>query len=261
MNNFLKDIINYKKELLKREKKSPEELREAAGSCGIQRRSFKGALSAESTGIIAEIKKSSPSRGKITSKTVTGLARLYENAGADAVSVLCEDKYFSGKIDDLKKVKSVYSGPVLMKDFIISAGQIYTGRAMGADAVLLIKAILSNDDYLKLYTLAESMGMDILVEVHGKRELKEVLKVKKPGVIGVNVRDLNTFEIKKDIHFELAKIIPGGIIKVAESGIKTAADASRLKSAGYDALLVGESIVSSQAPARMIKELKTYDPD
>lgn len=256
MNKFLADIISYKKELLKSDKKSAEELKNDAKNCGIERRSFKNALSAEGIGIIAEIKKSSPSRGKITSKSVSKLARLYEEAGADAVSVLCEDKYFSGKPSDLTEVKSVYSGPALMKDFIISVRQIYTGRAMGADAVLLIKAILSNEDYLKLYTAAEELGMDVLVEVHSEKELKDILKVKTPAIIGVNVRDLNTFEIKEELHHELAKEIPAGVIKVAESGIKSSADTARLKKAGYNALLVGESIASSPDPARKIRELK-----
>jgi indole-3-glycerol phosphate synthase len=262
VNNFLEKIVRYKKKNIALKTTNLTELKKEASNKKIKRRSFKKALSRQARqsrqgiSIIAEIKKASPSRGKITSKTIKELGRIYNSARADAVSVLCEDKFFLGSPADLKKVKSVYSGPVLMKDFIISEYQVYTGYINSADAILLIKAILSSRDYIKLYNLAQSLGMDVLVEVHSGKELDEVLKLKKPEIIGVNVRDLNTFEINPQLHCDLIKDIPADILKVAESSIKSRERAKKLKEAGYDALLVGESIASSRYPAKKIRELK-----
>ncbi len=261
INNFLEKIVRLKQKSSRSPEKTLEELKKEAANINISRRSFKKVLLKENPeggiNIIAEIKKASPSQGMITEKPIKELGRIYAEAGADAVSVLCEEKYFLGHPADLKKVKSVYKGPVLMKDFVISERQIYNGYIHSADAILLIKAILSNRDYIKLYDRAKRLGLNILVEVHSLRELETALNLNRPDIIGVNVRDLNTFEIKPEFHFKLAKKIPAGIVKVAESGIKSNRRVQELKEAGYDALLIGESIASSRYPAGKIKELKS----
>lgn len=216
--------------------------------------------------LIAEVKKASPSAGVIKEDYDPVLAaKEYEKAGASAVSVLTDAKYFKGSILDLGKVEKEISLPVLRKDFIIDDYQIYEARAFGADAVLLIAAVLSDGELGRLIKLTYDIDMDAMVEVHTKEELKRVLEVVcapgpcqlKPLIIGINNRDLKTMNVDLQTTVDLMKIVPKDkdIITVSESGIKTKEDIKRAKESGVNAVLVGESLMSSGNITSKIKEL------
>lgn len=196
--------------------------------------------------VIAEMKRSSPSAGALDSALdPAARAEMYCSAGAAAISVLTEADFFGGSNDDLRKVKDV-AGPqgvaVLQKDFVVDEYQVYEARAAGADAILLIIAILEPDQYARLLTLAGELGMGTLVEVFDEQELETALW-ERPEIVGVNNRNLKTLETSLGVFERIAPSIPGTSLKVAESGMKNAVDVERMGRAGAKAVLVGESLM------------------
>lgn len=210
--------------------------------------------------IIAEIKRRSPSKGILNMHVdLTHLVRSYEQAGARAISVLTEDKFFGGSPGDLVAAKDNTSLPVLRKDFIVDEYQIWESRIMGADAVLLIVRILSAADFSRLHRLARSLDLDVIAEVHDRDELDRALSFS-PDIIGINARNLATFETDLTIFASLAATVSPGPLIIAESGVHTRDDILYLKERGADAVLVGESIMTSADPFVKIRELRGSVP-
>ncbi len=196
--------------------------------------------------LIAEIKRASPSRGVLVNDfDPLRLARLYHANGAAAISVLTDEPYFRGSLDDLRQVRALELGlPLLRKDFIFDPYQVYEARAAGADAVLLIAAYLPPALLAELHALICALGMAALVEIHNRAELEAILPVN-PTLIGVNNRDLRDFTVRIETTLELRPHVPPGVCLVAESGIHTPQDVARLAEAGVDAILVGEGLVTA----------------
>ena len=207
---------------------------------------------------IAEMKKASPSRGLLRNPfEPIEIAVDYESHGAAAVSVLTEENYFLGSVKHLESVRRSISRPVLRKDFILDPYQIYESSACCADAVLLIAAIMTPRRLLKLKQLAERLGLEVLVEVHDRHELTVALDVG-ARLIGVNNRDLKTFEVNLSTSLELAPHIPESVLSVSESGIKAPGDIRQLLEVGYDAFLIGESFMKSANPGKALRELMIH---
>jgi len=207
-------------------------------------------------GLIAEVKRRSPSKGELAPDLVpAALAKAYAEGGADCLSVLTDVEFFGGSADDLTEARAACDLPVLRKDFTVGEADVYDARAMGADAVLLIVAALSQAELSLLRQLANELEMAALVEVHDEEELQRALDAG-AKMVGVNQRDLRTFEVDTARAERLAAAMPPGVVNVAESGIRDAADVSRLAASGYDAILVGESLVTSPDPATAVRVLK-----
>ena len=224
-------------------------------------RGFASALRADSRDLaprlIAEIKKVSPAKGALNpNMDVRAMAQLYESAGASAISVLTDEKYFSGHLDDLRAVRATVSLPVLRKDFVVDAYQLAEARAAGADAALLIVGAFDTPlvTIRALLATARELGLDCLVEVHDEPELKVALEAE-AEVIGVNNRNLKTFEVSLEVTERLAPLVPRDRILVSESGISTGEDAQRVRRAGASAILVGSAIVSAPDPTAKVREL------
>ncbi|GAA2024226.1 hypothetical protein GCM10009819_03930 [Agromyces tropicus] len=199
---------------------------------------------AERIKVIAEIKRSSPSRGALATITdPAALARTYELGGASAISVLTEGRRFGGSLADLESVRQAVSLPILRKDFIATAYQVFEARAAGADMVLLIVAALDDATLAELYGLITELGMTPLVETHSAEELDRAARLG-AKLIGVNARDLTTFELDRDLFGRIVDRFPEGAIKVAESAVLSAADVAHYRAAGADAVLVGEALVT-----------------
>ena len=248
-------------ELLKEEASKSPSPRDFAGALAGtgQRSGVRGANADGGLGktirLLAEVKKASPSKGLIRADfDPVWIAKAYEDAGASAVSVLTDEKYFQGHADYLKAVRAAVGVPVLRKDFIIDPYQIYEARAWSADAILLIVAALSPERVFEYMSLAFDLGMASLVEVHTWKELDIALAIG-ARIIGVNNRNLQTFEVSLDTSIDLAARIPPDRVMVSESGIFTRAEVVRLMDAGVDAILVGESLVREADPRARVKEL------
>src|SRR6267142_5324405 len=214
------------------------------------RHALRKALSDEAhINVIAEIKRASPSKGDLgLAATVEETARAYSRGGAVAISVLTEEDYFRGSLADLRAVRRSVSLPVLRKDFVFDDYQVYEAAAAGADALLLIVALLDDETLLRLRTITETeLGMDALIEVH---TIEEMARASAAGasLIGVNNRNLHTFDVSIDVSFELRKEAPAGALLVSESGLKTGWDLKWLREAEYDGFLIGEALVASQDP-------------
>jgi indole-3-glycerol phosphate synthase len=204
--------------------------------------------------IIAEIKRSSPSKGALAEiADPASLAVAYENGGASAISVLTEGRRFGGSLEDLEAVRAVASVPVLRKDFIAEPYQVLEARAAGADLVLLIVAALDQNTLSSLFRLINGLGMTPLVETHSADELDRALDLG-ADLVGVNARDLSTFELDQDLFGRLADMIPSGVIRVAESAVKSPADVAHYRRAGADVVLVGEALVTGADPAETLRE-------
>jgi indole-3-glycerol phosphate synthase len=209
--------------------------------------------------IIAEIKRASPSRGSLASiLDPAALAQSYELGGASAVSVLTEGRKFGGTLEDLISVRAAVRIPVLRKDFIAMDYQVWEARAAGADMVLLIVAALSQDELIRLYALISSLGMTALVETHSGEEVTRAIDLG-ANLIGVNARNLSTFELDQNLFTSLAEKIPSGIVRVAESAVKTAADVAHYRNSGADVVLVGEALVTDGDPIRTLTEFLAVD--
>lgn len=249
---FLDDISMAVRRELERDKTAPAK---------NTKNTFFNAVKSPGLSFICEVKKASPSKGVICEDyRPAEFARDYEAAGAAAVSVLTEKTYFKGGIDDLKSVRSASSLPILRKDFIVDAFQIYEARIAGADAVLLIAALLDRAALSSFIKLAGELALDALVETHNKEEVDSALGAG-AKIIGINNRDLKTFKVDIETSFKLKDYIFNSlkidIPLVAESGIQNALDVQRLDEAGFDAVLIGETIMRSHDKKSVIKELKS----
>lgn len=223
-------------------------------------RGFRQALvqasAAGSVGVIAEVKRRSPSKGPLAPDLdPAALARAYESGGAACLSVLTDVEFFGGSADDLRAARAACSLPVLRKDFTVSAHDVCDARQMGADCVLLIAAALDDRELRELHDLATALAFDALVEIHDEAELERALAVG-AALIGVNQRDLVTFEVDTARAERMASVMPEGVVLVAESGIAGPADARALRAAGYHAVLVGESLVTAPDPAAAVAALR-----
>lgn len=254
---ILDDIVAKRKTQLEREMSAVpfEEIKKEAGKAP-EPKDFKSALLNNNIAVIAEVKKASPSKGVICEDFKPAeIAKTYEKAGANALSVLTEEFYFKGSSGYLKNIRREVSIPILRKDFIISPYQIYEARAIGADAILLIAAVLTGTE-LKLYTgLAHSLGLACLMEAHNGEELEKVLEAG-GEIIGINNRDLKTFNVDLSATARLAKHVPEGKAIVSESGIKTNSDVAAVKSYGADAVLIGETLMRSVSVAETMRQLR-----
>jgi indole-3-glycerol phosphate synthase len=219
-------------------------------------RGFRDALAVGSgLAVIAEIKRRSPSKGALNvDLDPADVGRAYERGGAACLSVLTDAEFFGGSPADLQAARGATALPVLRKDFTVAPIDVADARLMGADAVLLIAAALERLELIELHALATEFGLDVLVEVHDEPELEVALQCG-ARVVGVNQRDLVTFEVDHDRAARMATAIPDGVVKVAESGVRGRDDAKRLADAGYDAILVGETLVTSGDPSAAIGEL------
>jgi indole-3-glycerol phosphate synthase len=205
--------------------------------------------------VIAELKKASPSRGLIRPDfRPAELARDLEEAGAAALSVLTDEEFFQGSLDYLRQASSSSSLPCLRKDFIVDEFQIVEARAHRADAILLIAAALDQKELTALAAIARSYNLDVLCEAHDEQELQRALDAG-CDLIGINSRNLRTFEVNLETAFRLAEKIPARCVRVAESGIRSGADIARLRSAGYDAFLIGESLMKAERPGEALAKL------
>ena len=225
----------------------------------VNTRDFVGALRAKiaagKPAVIAEIKKASPSKGVLRADFIPAdIAQSYAEFGAACLSVLTDQQFFQGSIDYLKQARASCSLPVLRKDFIIDAYQIYESRVMGADCILLIAACLDDAQMKAFEALAMSLDMAVLVEVHDEAELARALKLKTP-LIGINNRNLNTFEVSLDVTLSLMSQVPAERLLVTESGIMSPADVKRLRDARINAFLVGEAFMRADEPGEALAEL------
>jgi indole-3-glycerol phosphate synthase len=244
---ILARIVEHKREELSRATATRAEWERRAEPLLDCRRDFRAAL--RGPAIIAEIKKASPSKGLLAAELdPPAIARDYQAGGAAALSVLTDERFFQGSLAHLCAARAATELPVLRKDFILEEIQIAEAAAHQADAVLLIAAILSARRLRELREYAAQFRMAALVEVHDEGEL-EVALASGAGIVGVNNRDLGTFEVSIETSLRLAPRIPGGVVKVSESGIGSAADIRRLRAAGFDAFLVGERLMT--APKRV----------
>jgi indole-3-glycerol phosphate synthase len=219
-------------------------------------RGFRAALAGRNRlAVISEIKRRSPSKGDLFADLDPAvLAATYERGGAACLSVLTDVEHFGGSVEDLRAARAACSLPVLRKDFTVSANDVVDARLMGADCVLLIAAALDPSELADFHALAVSIGLDVLVEIHDEHELEHALTAG-ATLIGVNQRDLVTFQVDHERAVRMAGVIPDGAVKVAESGVRGAEDAAALHAAGYHAVLVGETLVTSPDPAATIAEL------
>jgi indole-3-glycerol phosphate synthase len=237
--------------------RSIEELLEQARAVGPAR-GFAAALrSAGGLGVIAEVKRRSPSKGDLyPDLSPATLAADYAAGGATCLSVLTDAEFFGGSPADLAAARGAVALPVLRKDFTVCAADVCDARIMGADAVLLIVAALDDAELMELHGLALDVGLDALVEVHDEAELARALSVG-ATLVGVNQRDLVTFTVDTDRAVRVGHAIPDGVVRVAESGVDGPESAARLAAAGYDAVLVGESLVTSGDPTAAVRALRT----
>ncbi len=232
------------------------------GACGMAVekadavRDFAGALTRSGTpNVIAELKKASPSAGLLREAfDAASLARGFEQAGAAALSVLTEEGFFQGALAHLRDARAAVALPVLRKDFIVEAWQVWEARAANADSFLLIVAALGPEALAALLTLGRELGMEPLVEVHTAEELDAALAAG-ARIVGVNNRNLHTLEVRVDTSFELVQAIPDECIAVSESGLRSAADLARLRAAGFDAFLIGESLMAEADPGEALRRL------
>jgi len=227
-----------------------------AAAAGRVHHSLKASISGrEGPAIIAEMKKASPSAGLLRPDyDPSGIARSYKTNGAVAISVLTEPRHFLGCEDDLRKVRAVVDLPILRKDFMCDTYQIAEAAAWGADIILIIAAMLEDDQMRRLYDCALEFGLEVLAEVHTRDELERVLPLE-DAVVGVNSRNLKTLKTDLATAHELAKYIPDDRISVAESGISRRAEIEDLERAGYQAFLIGEALVSGDDPGGRLREL------
>lgn len=250
--NILAQIVEQKKlELFQRDEGVE---RRAEGSMA-GRRDFARALTSRTPSVIAEIKRASPSRGMLVQEfDPPALASAYERGGAVALSVLTDESHFQGNLSHLESARRATGLPVLRKDFTIDPYHVQEAAAHGADAILLIAAILTERQMRDFRELAERYGMAALVEVHAEEELKPAV-ASGARIIGVNNRDLHTFQVDVGVSLRLADKIPSAVIKVAESGIQTAADVQQLHAVGYHSFLVGEHLMRSADPVHALQAL------
>jgi indole-3-glycerol phosphate synthase len=253
---YLDRILARHREVAAQDRRPLDDLVAQAGAMPPGR-GFARALAADAgLAVIAEIKRRSPSKGDLRiGLDPVALAGAYAEGGAACLSVLTDAEFFGGSAEDLDRARGAVALPVLRKDFTVSAHDVADARLMGADCVLLIAAALDRAELADLHELATGLGLDVLVEVHDEPELDVALACG-ATLVGVNQRDLVTFEVDHERAARMAGEIPDGVIKVAESGVRHRDDAHRLAAAGYDAVLVGETLVTSGDPAAAVRDLR-----
>ena len=252
---LLAEIVQHKKHEVADLHSRAAQLEQQALERKSHPRSFTEALRTHTPAIIAEIKKASPSRGVLQPDFHPAfIAHSYEQGGAACLSVLTDKQYFQGSLQDLEAARAAVSLPALRKDFIIHRVQVFEAAAHGADAILLIAAILEISDLQALRELASSLGLASLVEVHDQDELSKAID-SGAEIIGVNNRNLHDFEVSLDTSLRLSYLMPANAIRVSESGIHTRADVELLCGAGFNAFLIGESLMRSENPMALLKSL------
>lgn len=257
---YLDRIIEAHRAAAVADPRDPAAVRASAEAAPDVPRGLRAALLAEheagAVAVIAEVKRRSPLRGDLaTGLDPADLAARYAAAGAAAISVLTDVEFFGGSPADLRAARAACDRPVLRKDFTVREADVHDARAMGADAVLLIAAVLEDPALADLRSLAAELGLDALVEVHDEGELERAL-VAGSDLVGVNQRDLVTFEVDRSRAVRLARAIPAGVVAVAESGLEGPDDARRLVAAGYHAVLVGEALVTAPDPGAAVAALR-----
>ncbi len=262
--NILEKIIAYKKPLLEEQKKNiPVKKLTQSEFYNRDTISLKQALIQQGTsGIIAEFKRRSPSKPAINlSADVLDVTTGYEKNGASALSILTDSHFFGGKNNDIEQVRSKINIPILRKDFIFDYYQVYEAKSMGADAILLIAEVLEKKQLLRLATLAKILGLEVLMEIHSEEQLEKLND--HIDLVGVNNRNLKTFEVSIENSLNLASKIPENFIKISESGLGDANDILILKSFGYKGFLIGESFMKNDYPAlalaNFVKEIKSIN--
>jgi indole-3-glycerol phosphate synthase len=264
MSDILNQIIEVKRqELAQAQKRMPLAAMRADAESRVLTRDFERALrrkiASGKSAVIAEIKKASPSKGVLRAEFIPAdIAQSYAEGdgktNAACLSVLTDRQFFQGQVDYLKQARASCDLPVLRKDFMIDGYQIYESRAMGADCVLLIAACLDDAQLAELEAIARSLDMAVLVEVHDRAELDRALKLKTP-LVGINNRNLRTFEVSLDTTLSMLKDVPQGKLVVTESGILAQADVKKMREAGVHAFLVGEAFMRAEEPGDALAEL------
>lgn len=255
---ILDDIVVRRKEQLEREISniSREIMKDKALNAKLPAISFKNAIKKDNLSVICEVKKASPSKGLIRPDFhPVEIAKEYEKAGANAISCLTEEFYFKGSSKYLSAIRKEVSIPILRKDFIFDDYQIYEAKAIGANAILLIAAILSTDQMIEFQELAHTLNLQCLVEVHNQEELEKVLKFT-PDIIGINNRNLKTFEVDLNTTEKVRKNVPRETILVSESGIKDNTDMKTVRELGADAVLIGETLMRSNDITATLHDLR-----
>ena len=255
---ILDEIVARRKEQLEREISniSREMMKDKAKNANFPVISFKNAIKKDNLSVICEVKKASPSKGLIRPDFhPVEIAKEYEKAGANAISCLTEEFYFKGSSEFLSSIRKEVNIPILRKDFIFDDYQIYEAKAIGANAILLIAAILSTEQMSEFQELAHSLNLQCLVEVHNQEELEKVLKFT-PDVIGINNRNLKTFEVDLNTTEKVRKNVPRETILVSESGIKDNNDMKMVRSLGADAVLIGETLMRSDDITSTLHQLR-----
>jgi indole-3-glycerol phosphate synthase len=246
-------VENTRQETAARKALRPMDTVMADAATAAPPRDFAGALRQETVALVAEVKHASPSRGVLIEPfDPLALGLIYAQNGAAAISVLTDERFFQGHLDHLTTVREAVSVPALRKDFIVEPYQVYEARAAGADAILLIAAVLADAELADLHALALDIGLTPLVEVHNEAEMARALRVG-PKVLGINNRDLKTFTVDTGLTARLVRLIPNEVVAVAESGMKSADDVRRMGDSGADAVLIGEGLVTAPDIAAQVK--------
>ena len=249
---ILDEIVAAHRRAAAGDERDADRLLAAAAAAPRPTRDFRAALAAPGLSVIAEVKRRSPSRGALAPDLDPALvAKTYAEGGAAALSVLTDGPYFGASPADLGAASAACDLPVLRKDFTVDARDVADARLMGADAVLLIVAVLSDDELVRFQSLAADLGLAALVEVHDEAEVDRALAAG-ADIVGVNQRDLRTFDIDRTLAARLSARIPAGVVRVAESGIRARADVPE----GVDAVLVGESLVTAPDPTAAVRQLR-----
>lgn len=253
---YLDEILASHRSTAAADDRPLDELRARAAAMPAPRDFSRALRDATGLGVVAEVKRRSPSKGDLAADLDPArTARAYEAGGATCLSVLTDRRFFGGSPADLEQARDATSLPVLRKDFTVSEADVCDARLMGADAVLLIAAALDDGELRTFAALARELGLDALIEIHDEAELERALVVE-ADLVGVNQRDLVTFEVDHDRARRLAAAIPDSVVRIAESGVRDADDGRRLREAGYDAVLVGESVVTAPDPAAAVAALR-----
>ena len=252
---YLDDIVAWHRQRSQNDSRSLDELLAEAKSC-VPTRGFASSIRATTPlAVIAEIKRRSPSKGDLNaSLDPAELALQYQRGGASCLSVLTDDNHFGGSVSDLQLARAACSVPVIRKDFTVDARDICDARIMGADCVLLIAAVMTPVELSSYLEICREVDIDALVEVHDEAELDVAMRAG-ATMVGVNQRDLVTFAVDQARAVRMAPLIPNNVVKVAESGVRGRDDAIALRAAGYDAILVGEHLVTSPNPEAALSDL------
>ena len=262
MNVLERIIAGTREDVRRRRKDTPLATLEQALARRGEDRPFSEALTLPGVSVIAEHKRKSPSAGTIRDgATVADLVGAYERGGAAALSILTEGRHFGGSLDDLRAARAASSLPILRKDFIVDAYQLYESAEAGADAILLIVAALDSGMLVELFNEAANLDLDVLVEVHSERELHSALELIDADVIGINNRDLSDFSVDVERTFELLADIPAGKTVVSESGFHHRSQLDDLERVGVDGVLVGESLMRAPDAEVALRTLTGRDPD